>query len=426
MTEESTGSAASSQQNYVFIDGPSLDRELGEVLGRRPDPNTRPDWTRLQPFVQRICGGGTYEATFVIWAPGQSSFIDFLRFNGFETAFGERDVPGQSCADKIRRAIETQDRKSEFDPDRSWNLVVGTHNEHLIRDLPEIAPSAAAIHVFGFEDHFTEDPDLDALEHFHIHDIEDDGELFRSPLPRNNDDFIPGAPPPPTYGDRRVRDYDQPGGPDGDRMATPPEFTPIEAEGPMRDMYLIIDGRSIENELGEIIGGKPNPSTRPNWQTVLRYARSQSRAEDGQVKALFVHIAPGHPGFTRAIQDIGYRSQAVQRDPDQLFRPVVEEYICQLLGTRGLRGEAPGEPPPDIMVVGHGRALLAALQDIPELGQRVCALGFPERMPSRDMYHRVEQLDLEIDARAFSISLPRVTGVNVDSFDAEDELSKLF
>ena len=37
--------------HYVFIDGPSLDRTLGEVLGGPPTYETRPDWRRVERFV---------------------------------------------------------------------------------------------------------------------------------------------------------------------------------------------------------------------------------------------------------------------------------------------------------------------------------------------------------------------------------------
>ena len=78
------------------------------------------------------------------------------------------------------------------------------------------------------------------------------------------------------------------------------------------------------------------------------------------------------------------------------------------------------------MVIGHGQAIFDALSDIPARGQRLCALGFPERMPPFDFYPRIEQLDLERDARAFGSELPREFGVDVDDFDPDEELLRLF
>ena len=109
----------------------------------------------------------------------------------------------------------------------------------------------------------------------------------------------------------------------------------------------------------------------------------------------------------------------------QQMRPVVEEYVCTLLGAKELRG-GDAEAAPDIMVIGHGQPIFDALHDIPDQGQRLCALGFPERMPSADFYPRIERLDIERDARAFGWELPRDFGVNVDDFDPDEELSRLF
>ena len=51
--------------------------------------------------------------------------------------------------------------------------------------------------------------------------------------------------------------------------------------------------------------------------------------------------------------------------------------FAALLGARVFRGESGADPAPDIMVIGHGQAMFDALSDIPNRGQRLCALGFP-------------------------------------------------
>ena len=47
-------------------------------------------------------------------------------------------------------------------------------------------------------------------------------------------------------------------------------------------------------------------------------------------------------------------------------------------------------------------------------------------MPAAEFYPRIEQLDLEREARAFGAELPREFGVDVDNFDPDEELSRLF
>ena len=97
------------------------------------------------------------------------------------------------------------------------------------------------------------------------------------------------------------------------------------------------------------------------------------------------------------------------------------------MGAQTLRGDTGQDAEaPDVMVLGHGPAIFEALSNIPDRGQRLCALGFPERMPPIEFYPRIEQLDLERDARAFGAELPREFGVDVDDFDPDEELSRLF
>ena len=405
--------------HYVFVDGPSIDGTLGRVIGQPPGPDTRPDWRRLEAFVKQTCGPAPYLATFVFWAPGQQGFMHFLRTSGFMIALGDRFTPGQSCADLIRERVSRLNEST--DANQSWQVIVGTHNPDLIAELPQLADQAERISVFGFTEFMPDAPELE--DRIDFYDIEDDANLFRMPLPRVEfDDDLEGAPfAEPEVGIQPA--LVQP--PAFERTTPPPTFAP-RPRGEVREFYLIVDGRSIEKELGEILGEKPNPGTRPDWGTVLDFARSQSQSADGTVKALFVHIAPGHAGFRRALKDLGYTSSPVRPDDTQPMRPVVEEFICGLLGARTLRGEASEEAAPDIMVIGHGQALFDALSDIPDRGQRICALGFPERMPAAEFYPRIEQLDLERDARAFGAELPREFGVDVDDFDPDEELSRLF
>ena len=407
--------------HYVFVDGPSIDGTLGQVIGQPPGPDTRPDWRRLEAFVKQNCGPAPYTATFVFWAPGQKGFMHFLRTSGFFIELGDRFERGQSCAELIHDRVARLNEAT--DPDQSWQLIVGTHNPDLIAALPELADQAERITVFGFSEFLPESPELE--NEIDFFDIEDDAHLFRTPLPRVEFDEdgqeIPSTQPEQGYQPALV-DPPAPIAPREKPVFARSADPPTSAD--TREFYLVVDGRSIEKELGEILGEKPNPGTRPDWGTVLEFARSHSQAPHGEVKALFAHIAPGHAGFRRALKDLGYASIPVRPDEIQLMRPVVEEFICGLLAARTLRGD--DGVAPDIMVIGHGQAIFDALTDIPDQGQRIAALGFPERMPPSDFYPGIERLDLERDARAFGAELPRDFGVDVDNFDPDEELSRLF
>ncbi len=442
---------STTSSHYVFVDGPSVDGTLGRVLNAQPDLRTRPDWNGLIPFVRREWGEAEAQARFVMWSPGNSGFMNFLERAGFRLDVADRLMD----PDGIVRIITERIAQIEADlgPDDSYNVVVATHNRRLIEQLTSVAPSAERLGLLGFDEWLPDDHELD--ERIEVFDLEADARLFRVDLGRGQSDgdsaeskeFDSGIVGPELRS-RSVREQQtevprarlRPAPP---RPAPPPmalasreeplpaasPLPPFESEhepppGPTRDFYLLVDGRSIDQELGEIIGEKPQADSRPRWELVYRFAMQQSRAEHRQVRALFVHIGPGHAGFKRALQHLGYRTMAVMPDGYNTARSVVEEAVCRVLEAQTLRGEEE-RLAPDVMVIAHGVNVFERLSELPDSGQRLMALGFPERMPL-DVYPRIERFDIESDANAFLSALPRMQGVDVDEFDPDAELDRLF
>ena len=106
--------------------------------------------------------------------------MHFLQSSGFMIALGDRFVPGQSCADLIRERVARLNDAALAD--QEWQIIVGTHNEDLIADLPRLADQADRVSVFGFTEFMPDAPELE--DQIDFYDIEDDAQLFRSPLPR--------------------------------------------------------------------------------------------------------------------------------------------------------------------------------------------------------------------------------------------------
>ena len=460
--EESDSPLSSAQaQHYVFVDGPSVDGTLGRVLNAQPDLRTRPDWHGLIPFLRREWGGGDAVATFVMWSPGNPGFMNFLERAGFRLDVADRTMD----PDGIVRIITERIGQIEDDlgPNDSYDVMVATHNRRLIGELTAVAPAAKRVGLLGFDEWLPADNELD--ERIEVFDLEADARLFRVDLGRGGGDGEDAAVAEAASGivgpELRARtameaDTDLPRAravAPGRALRSPATPSPVvprptaptevaddpwlEAEppaaagaidepppGPARDLYLLVDGRSIDQELGEIIGEKPQADSRPRWELVYRFAMQQSRAEQRQIRALFVHIGPGHAGFKRALQHLGYRTMPVMPDGFNTARSVVEEAVCRVLEARALRGEDDGLAP-DVMVIAHGVNVFERLSGLPDDGQRLMALGFPERMPV-DIYPRVERFDIEHDANAFLSALPRVQGVDVDEFDPDAELDRLF
>ena len=434
MTTYNSSTAKPTSGTHVFVDGPSLDHALGRVIGEPPSPQTRPDWRQLDLFAKRreLESRPPLRKAFAIWSPGQTPFMNFLEASRFEVLLGELHSPGRRCSDIIRSRIE--ELNSNATSEGSWTLIVGTHDESLMADLTTLAPTANSIILFGFDDLIYEDIDLD--EQVRFFDIEHDAHLFRQPLVRieQPDEDVAAFGDDDDWGAEELSDSPSvassqtersPRPPADHSNESPPSFSNPDVEPP-RDLYLLVDSRSTATELGDILGMKPDASTRPNWGAVLEFARKRILAPGGELKPVFVHMAPGHEGFRHALEEMGYRTAPVNGNEISPTRRFVEDYICKLLlEAEQLRGIG-DRPAPDIVVVSHGQAVFEAMYEVPEEGQRLIAIGFPERMPSSTQFDAIERIDLERDVNAFSTRLPRNTAINVDQFDPTEELSRLF
>ncbi len=448
---DSTPGESAQARHYVFVDGPSVDGTLGRVLNAQPDLRTRPDWHGLIPFVRREWGEADAVATFVMWSPGNPGFMNFLERAGFRLDVADRLIDPDGIVRIITERIEQIE--ADLGPDDGYDVMVATHNRRLIGQLTSVAPSAERIGLLGFDEWLPDDQELE--ERIEVFDLETDARLFRVDLGRGQSEEDGPARPEvesgivgPELRARTAMEFETPvprARPivSPPRTASPPFPDEIESvvapaagplppleepdeppPGPARDFYLLVDGRSIDQELGEIIGEKPQADSRPRWELVYRFAMQRSRAEHRQIRALFVHIGPGHAGFKRALQHLGYRTMPVMPDGYNTARSVVEEAVCRVLEARALRGEE-GQPAPDVMVIAHSVSVFERLSALPDSGQRLMALGFPERMPV-DIYPRIERFDIEYDAAAFLSPLPRMQGVDVDDFDPDAELDRLF
>ena len=410
--------------HFVYVDGPSIDRRLGDILGHRPTYADRPDWRRLEMWVQQEFGPGRVQLHFATYAPGSPSFLGFLESAGFNPLLAER-LDDETCDDLIVDSIRRIPR--ETSRLRTWGVVVVTQQSHLIDRLEELQsslPASCRVAVAGFSEDFPEEDESEGgIEFF---DIEDDAQLFRNRLPRAP--FEDEGPEP--YGEPFVPSEDQVEPREASNVVSfnpangaPPAaarlLQPVAVQEPAagRPCYLLVDGNNIDQVLGEILGGKPTAETRPDWRRVMEYVEGQA---EGRVRADFAHIAPGHAGFRHAITEMGYKSRPVRFDESVTNRPVVEQFVCRMLSANALRGDAERDRPAwDIFVVGHSRELFDALARIPQSDQRIAVLGLPEHMPFAEDYPGIEQLDMERETGAFSRPLPRDMGINVDVFDPD-------
>ena len=176
------------------------------------------------------------------------------------------------------------------------------------------------------------------------------------------------------------------------------------------ETFLLIDGENIDATLGvTVLGRRPAPEERPRWDRVREYAR----AIWGQpVRGLFFLNATGNLplSFVQALTTLDYRPVLLSGPPDV---KVVDVAIQRTLDALAERGHG------DTILASHDSDFAPQLARIAEqAGRRTGLFGFRELMSSALIeIEGVEFFDLEEDAEAFTVTLPRVRVIPIERFD---------
>jgi uncharacterized protein len=172
--------------------------------------------------------------------------------------------------------------------------------------------------------------------------------------------------------------------------------------------YLLVDGENVDGALGGILSHRPDPSQRPRWQQLLDFAQRQWQRP---VRGLFfINATRGlHAPFAQALMAIGYRPIPLSGRGDE---KVVDIAIQRTL-------EALVERDGNVLLASHDGDFekhMTALSREPS--RRIGVVGFSELFSqSLREVPGIEIFDLEDDAKAFDIDLPRMRIIPLHLFD---------
>src|SRR3954452_21130374 len=178
----------------------------------------------------------------------------------------------------------------------------------------------------------------------------------------------------------------------------------------MPETFLLIDGENVDATLGaSVLGRRPAPEERPRWDRVREYARTTW----GQpVRGLFFLNATANVpmAFVQALTSLEYRPVLLSGPGDV---KVVDVAIQQTLEALAERGHG------DTILASHDSDFAPQLGRIAEQpGRRIGLFGFRELMSSAlTELAGVEFFDLEDDAGAFTVELPRLRVIPIERFD---------
>ena len=175
-----------------------------------------------------------------------------------------------------------------------------------------------------------------------------------------------------------------------------------------RNTYLLVDGENIDATLGNILGHRPSPDERPRWDRLLTFLEQRW---DQPVTGLFFLVANGElpHAFVQALLALGFRPIALSGASNEKVVDIAIQRTLEALVGR----------PGDVVLASHDGDFLPQLERVCD-GRRVAAIGFPE-FRNRGFLSLASQglefLDLEHDAKAFNVRLPRVRIIPIDEFD---------
>jgi uncharacterized protein len=179
-----------------------------------------------------------------------------------------------------------------------------------------------------------------------------------------------------------------------------------------RETILLVDGENIDATLGgSLLGRRPAPEERPRWDRVREYARA---VWDQPVRGLFFLNASGQipMAFVQALTALDFRPVLLSGPPDV---KVVDVAILRTLEALAERGHG------DVLLASHDGDFAPAVGTLLEApGRRVGVVGFRELVSTvlADLATGgLELFDLEDDVGAFTVALPRIRVIPIDSFD---------
>lgn len=176
--------------------------------------------------------------------------------------------------------------------------------------------------------------------------------------------------------------------------------------------YLVVDGENIDATLGmSVLDRRPNPEERPRWDRVLAAAADQW---GGEAKGLFfLNGSSGYlpMGFVQALMAMSYKAIPLA-GPSTV--KVVDVGVQRTLEAITQLDSG------SVILASHDADFVPQIRALLDMGRKVAVLCFKEFLSGQ--LHELESeglevIDLEYDAHAFQVQLPRIRIIDVEEFD---------
>ena len=168
---------ADGRRTYLLVDGENIDATLGNsVLNRRPNPDERPRWERVTAYAEAAWGQPVTGLFFLNASNGQlpATFVQALLAMDYRpVALSGR--PEQKVVDiGLQRTLDAL-------VDRDADVFLCSHDGDFVPHMQALLGGGRRIGVIALREYASMQFSTLGIE---IHDLEDDVEAFKVPLPR--------------------------------------------------------------------------------------------------------------------------------------------------------------------------------------------------------------------------------------------------
>jgi len=180
VTEPAPETPVAPLPTYVLVDGENIDATLGmSVLGRRPNPEERPRWDRINAFASQLWGEKPSSLFFLNATSGTMplSFVQALLAMDF------RPIPlaGEGHEKVVDIGIQ---RTLEALHGRPANVLLASHDGDFLPQVEALLDAGHRVGLLVFREFVNGQLADLASKGLELFDLERDVNAFQTPLPR--------------------------------------------------------------------------------------------------------------------------------------------------------------------------------------------------------------------------------------------------
>lgn len=164
--------------NYLLIDGENIDRTLGQILNKKPNPEQRPRWEKVREFVEKKFGDSCRALFFLNATNGlPAQFVQALKVAGF-TPIALEGTQEQKVVDiAIIRTLEAlKEQEQEESSEKHPAVILASHDVDFFPAFSNLESEDRELGIICFSEYIS--GNYNNLKKMQVFDLEEDVRAF--------------------------------------------------------------------------------------------------------------------------------------------------------------------------------------------------------------------------------------------------------